>query len=300
MSEPVILLLGANGQVGHELRKTLPALGKVVALDFPDVDFTQPTSLRALVRGYAPSIIVNAAAYTAVDKAESEPATAHLINAISPAVLAEEAAALGATLVHYSTDYVFDGSKEGAYRESDEPCPLSIYGWTKYLGEREVARSPKHLIFRTSWVIGAHGANFAKTILRLAASRQRLTVVADQFGAPTSAALLARMTAAALTKIAEEDGAPRWGLYHLVASGGESWNGLARHIVRRAQEAGEALELAAEAIEPITTAEYPTAARRPANSRLDTSKFSTAFGLSLPDWKLGIDEVLDQLVGSQA
>ena len=292
-----ILLLGCNGQLGYESQRTLPALGMVEACDFPEIDFSQPECLRALVREVRPDVIVNAAAYTAVDKAESEPDKAHLINAVAPGVLAEEAAALDAILVHYSTDYVFDGTKAGAYVETDPTCPLSVYGRTKRDGEIAAARCPRHLVFRTSWVVGAHGKNFVKTMLRLAGGHEALRVVADQFGAPTSAKLLAEVTAVVLNRMRGAPASdPRWGLYHLVAGGETSWNGLARRVIARASAAGLPLKTRPEHVVEIATADYPTPAKRPANSRLETTKLRTAFEIAPPDWTEGVDEVLDRIV----
>jgi len=292
-----ILLLGCNGQLGYELQRSLSGLGRVIARDFPEIDFLQPDALRTLVRDVHPDVIVNAAAYTAVDKAESDEAKARLINAEAPSVLTEEAAALGAIFVHYSTDYVFDGTKSGAYVETDPTNPMSIYGRTKFDGELAAAKAGRYLIFRTSWVVGAHGANFIKTMLRLAGEREALRVVADQFGAPTSAKLLAETTATVLAQMA--DAAPensRWGLYHLTAGGVTSWNGLARRVIARATAQGLPLKTTAEAVAEIATADYPTPAKRPANSRLDTGKLRTTFGLDLPDWTIGVDDVLDRIV----
>lgn len=298
MSEQIVLLLGANGQVGHELQRTLPALGRVIALDFPEIDFCSEAALRDLVRRTKPGIIVNAAAYTAVDKAESEPELAHAVNADAPGILAEEAAARDATIVHYSTDYVFDGQKSSSYIETDPPNPLSVYGKTKLAGEIAVAKCPRHLTFRTSWVISAHGNNFIKTMLRLAGERDSLRVVADQCGAPTSAALLAEATAAALlaTSGAQSNDA-RWGLYHLVASGETTWNGLARYVIGESARLGKQLKAVPDAVAPITTAEYPTSAARPRNSRLSTAKFTEAFKITPPDWTVGVNGALQQLVG---
>ena len=297
-SDLTILLLGANGQVGHELTRTLPVLGRVAAFDFPDIDFSKPETLRTLVRELKPDVIVNAAAYTAVDKAEGEPELARTINADAPAVLAEEAKKLDAVLVHYSTDYVFDGTKEGAYVETDRTNPLSVYGKTKLAGEIAVARCPRHLIFRTSWVISAHGNNFIKTMLRLAKERDALRVVADQWGAPTSAALLAEVTATTVSVMAgASDDDARWGLYHLVADGETTWNGLSRHVLVKAAELGNALKATPESVAEIPTAEYPTPAVRPMNSRLSTVKLTSAFGISLADWTGGVDAAVRQLVG---
>jgi dTDP-4-dehydrorhamnose reductase len=292
-----ILLLGCNGQLGYESQRTLSALGAMAAYDFPQIDYSQPEALRVLVRAVRPDVIVNAAAYTAVDKAESDEAKANLINAIAPGILAEEAAALGAIFVHYSTDYVFDGTKSAAYVETDPTQPMSVYGRTKRDGETAAAKASRHLIFRTSWVVGAHGANFVKTMLRLAGEREVLRVVADQFGAPTSAGLLAETTAKILTqmKSAPTDD-PRWGLYHLAAGGATSWNGLARRVIARAAEQGLPLKATAAAVAEIASAEYPTPAKRPFNSRLDTTKLRGTFGLDLPDWTVGVDDVLDRIV----
>lgn len=297
-SKRTVLLLGANGQVGHELVRTLPAIGRVIALDYPDIDFGNPGSLRALVRETAPQVIVNAAAYTAVDKAESEPALAQAINADAPAILAEEAADLGATVVHYSTDYVFDGTKAGPYVEADRTDPLSVYGKTKLAGENAIAKCPRHLTFRTSWVISAHGNNFVKTMLRLAKERDSLRVVADQWGAPTSAALLAETTTSVLASMrnaASDD--TRWGLYHLVAGGETTWNGLARRVLEKASELGEVLKTAPNSVASIMTAEYPTLAKRPMNSRLSTAKLFAAFQVQLPNWEVGVNAAVRQLVG---
>jgi dTDP-4-dehydrorhamnose reductase len=296
-----ILVLGAHGQVGHELPRALCRLGQVIALDRSGADLGEPESLRAVVREHRPQAIVNAAAYTAVDRAESEPELARTINAVAPGVLAEEARALGACLVHYSTDYVFDGRKNTPYDERDVPNPLSAYGRSKLSGERAVAGAcGRHLIMRTSWVVGAHGANFLKTMLRLAAERDSLRVVADQHGAPTSAALIADVTARALQCMAQAlEGDSRWGLYHLAAAGETTWHGYARHVVGRARDLGVALKAAPDAVAAITTAEYPTPAARPANSRLNTAKLRTTFAVELPDWRHGVDQVLEQLGAGQ-
>lgn len=292
-----ILVLGAHGQVGHELPRALYAIGQVVALDRTGADLAAPESLRAVVRQRRPDVIVNAAAYTDVERAEGEPDLANTVNALSPRVLAEEAQAIGACLVHYSTDYVFDGRKASAYDETDAPNPLSTYGRSKLAGERAVAAvCARHLILRTSWVFGAHGANFLKTMLRLAAERDSLSVVADQVGAPTGAALIADVTARALRTVAQvSERDARWGLHHLAASGFTSWHGYAQHVIGRARELGMSLRATPETIRAISTAEYPTAATRPANSRLCTARLRAAFGLELPDWTCGVDQVLDQL-----
>lgn len=294
-----ILLTGKNGQVGFELQRALAPLAEIVAVGHAECDLAQTDALRRLIREVAPQIIVNAAAYTAVDKAESEPALAQAINADAPGLMGEEAKRLGALVVHYSTDYVFDGRKAGFYTEDDAPNPLNVYGRTKLAGERAlIASGARHLIFRTSWVFGAHGGNFVKTILRLAAERDTLRVVADQFGAPTSAALIADVTAQILGQYvracrpASADFA--FGLYHLVAAGRTSWHEYAQEIVRAALAAGRPLRLRPEDVQAIATADYPLPAKRPANSCLDTSKLRKTFGLFLPDWRQGLQHVITQ------
>ena len=292
-----VVLFGANGQVGHELLHALAPLGALTAFKSSEVDFRSPDSLRAAIRRLRPRIIVNAAAYTAVDKAETDEASAFAINSAAPALLAEEAHALDAVLVHYSTDYVFDGAKPAPYAEDDPINPLSVYGRSKAAGERAIATHRKHFIFRTSWVVGKHGNNFVKTMLRLASERDNLRVVADQIGAPTSAALLAETTADVLSAQRNGD-AQRFGLYHLVAAGETSWYGLAHHVIARAGDMGLPLKIRPDAIQPITTAEYPSAAVRPANSRLDTAKLRQAFDIVLPDWTVGVNAVVDHVVAT--
>jgi dTDP-4-dehydrorhamnose reductase len=292
-----ILLVGADGMVGHELRSSLAPLGAVVALNRAGADLSVPESLRDVVRRHRPSMIVNAAAYTAVDKAETDSETAFAVNAKAPGVLAEEAEALGAVLVHYSTDYVFDGSKASPYVESDVVNPLSVYGSSKLLGERAIQVCRKHLIFRTSWVISARGSNFVKTMLKLAKERPQLRVVADQHGAPTSAAVLAHVTAKLLTQVKEyPTHEPRWGLYHLVPQGETTWHALACYVIDKALAMGLALQASSQTVTAIKTNEYPTPARRPANSRLATEKLSAAFDLTLPRWTAGVDSVLEKLI----
>jgi len=293
-----ILLLGKNGQVGWELQRALAPLGEVVALDrrtIPAADLSDPESLAAIVRDVRPDAIVNAAAHTAVDKAESEAALARAVNTTAPAVLAREAAALGAWLVHYSTDYVFDGSGTAPWTESAPVAPLSVYGQTKADGEAAIRLSGcRHLVFRTSWVYAARGGNFAKTMLRLARERDRLTVVADQFGAPTGADLIADVTAHALrTAVSRPEVS---GTYHLVAAGETSWHGYARHVIEHARAAGQDLRVPANAIEPVPTSAFPTPARRPANSRLDTTRLRNTFGLTLPSWQSGVDRLLAEVL----
>ena len=268
-----ILLLGKGGQVGWELQRSLAPLGELVALDWDSTeacgDFTQPEALAATVRAIAPQFIVNAAAHTAVDQAQAEPDRALLINATAPAALAREAQALGAWLVHYSTDYVFDGSGQQPWRETDVPAPLNVYGQTKLEGELAVAAAcERHLIFRTSWVYAARGNNFAKTMLRLAAEREKLTVIDDQVGAPTGAELLADVTALALRQVGQRPQCA--GLYHLAAAGQTSWHGYASHVIAQARRLKPDLTWRVQEIQAVPSSAFQTAARRPHNSRLDT------------------------------
>lgn len=293
-----ILLTGKDGQLGAELRRALAPLGEVTAAGRADCDLADADAVRALVRRARPDVVVNAAAYTAVDRAESERDLAWAVNAAAPGVLGEEAARLGALVVHYSTDYVFDGAKEGAYTEDDLPAPLNAYGAGKLAGERALAAAtPRHLILRTSWVLGVHGGNFAKTMLRLARERDSLRVVADQYGAPTPAALLADVTAHLVRQYAREGGEHfPYGTYHLTSSGVTSWHGYARHVLAAALAAGHALATTPDRVLPVATADYPAPARRPANSRLDTTRLRQTFGFVLPSWKDGVDGVLAHLL----
>jgi dTDP-4-dehydrorhamnose reductase len=293
-----ILLTGKNGQLGFELQRALAPLGEVVAVGTRDCNLADAEALRDLVRRVAPDVIVNPAAYTAVDKAESDEATARAVNAVAPTILGEEGAKLGALVIHYSTDYVFDGTKQGAYTESDTPAPQSVYGHTKLEGERGLAASnPRHLILRTSWVVGAHGGNFARTMLRLAGERETLTVVADQFGAPTSAALLADLSAHLVRDHgrARDAGFP-YGTYHVAAGGETSWHGYAQFVIGEALAAGKTMKATVDSVAPLSTEQYPTPARRPLNSRLDTTRFRTAFDLRLPPWQEGVRHVLRQIL----
>jgi dTDP-4-dehydrorhamnose reductase len=293
-----ILLTGKDGQLGFELVRSLAPLGEVVAVGRADCDLLDADALRALVRAVAPEVIVNPAAYTAVDRAESEREAAFAVNARAPGVLGEEAARLGALVIHYSTDYVFDGAGQAPYTEDDRPAPQSVYGSSKHAGERALAGAcPRHLILRTSWVLGLHGGNFAKTMLRLAAERDRLNVVDDQFGAPTSACLLADVTSHLVRQYAREgkDAFP-YGTYHVSAAGETSWYDYARFVLAAAQAAGKPLRAGAGDVLPVATAAYPTAATRPANSRLDTSRFRHTFGLRLPPWQDGVQHVLQQIL----
>src|SRR5690606_13236648 len=264
-----ILLLGKNGQLGWELQRSLAPLGEVVAFGSTGQgNLADLSGLAQTVSSVAPNVIVNAAAYTAVDKAESEPDQAQLVNADAAGVLAEQAQRLGAWLVHYSTDYVFDGSGGTPWRESDPTGPLNIYGRSKLAGEAAILASGcRHLIFRTSWVYAARGGNFAKTMLRLGGERDQLTVIADQFGAPTGADLLADVSAHALRTAHQRPEVS--GLYHLVAGGETSWHGYASHVLEWARKAGQPIKVAPDAIAPVPTSAFPTPARRPGNSRLN-------------------------------
>ncbi|MHB8919765.1 MAG: dTDP-4-dehydrorhamnose reductase [Halothiobacillus sp.] len=299
MSSPQqILLLGKNGQVGWELQRALAPLGELIALDRHGEnglcgDLSKPDDLAQTVRQLAPHVIVNAAAYTAVDRAEQESHLARQVNADSVAVLAQEAHALGALLVHYSTDYVFDGRGSSPWREGDTTAPLSVYGQTKQAGEQAILASGcQHLIFRTSWVYAARGQNFAKTMLRLAAARECLTVVADQFGAPTGAELIADVTAHALRAVQHHPELA--GLYHLAAGGETSWQAYAEFVITYARKQGKLL--AVRDIAPILTRDYPTAAIRPLNSRLDTTALTTALDVNLPHWSVGVTRMLDEIL----
>jgi dTDP-4-dehydrorhamnose reductase len=285
-ASPKILLIGCNGQLGRELKRSLACLGEVVAHDCDQLDLAKPQAVRDALRAIRPAAIVNAAAYTAVDKAEGEPALAEAVNATAPGILAAETKRLGALLIHYSTDYVFDGTKEAPYTEDDIPAPLSVYGRSKRAGELAIAAADcRHLIFRTSWVYGLHGANFMKTMLRLGRERDELRVIGDQIGAPTWTRHLADATALI---IARRD-VPN-GLYHLTAAGETSWHGYAEAIFEEAQRAGLMEKI--PMVRRITSADYPLPAARPANSRLDCSRFVRDFGLALPDWRTGLVDCL--------
>lgn len=291
MSLPKILLFGKVGQVGWELRRTLAPMSRVVCVDYPDVDFTAPDTIRRAIADAAPDIIVNAAAYTAVDKAETETALATKINADAPGIMAEEAARRGALLVHYSTDYVFDGSKTTPYVETDAPNPLGAYGRTKLAGDEAIrATGCDHLIFRLCWVYGARGANFMLTMQRLAREREKLRVVADQIGCPTWSRMIAETTAHALRQLrTPADARAVSGTYHLAASGHTSWHGFASAIIdlmppdtRKCRE-----------VEAITSDQYPTPTKRPAYSVLSTAKLESTFALRLPDWHDSLRQVTE-------
>lgn len=297
-----ILLLGKDGQVGWELQRALVVLGEVIALGRHPVltaygelsgDLSDLAGLRKTIRAVSPNVIVNAAAYTAVDKAETDRELAFTVNALASKVLAEEAKHLGAMLVHYSTDYVFNGTGSNAWKETDSVAPVNYYGETKLEGEQLIVASGcNHLIFRTSWVYAARGNNFAKTMLRLAKERQTLNVIADQVGVPTGAELLADVAVYALQKALVD---PKLcGIYHLAPAGETSWHQYATYVIEFARANGESL--AVEAINPIATTEFPTPASRPLNSRLDTKKLSDAFSLHLPDWKAGVTRMLMEML----
>ena len=294
-----ILLLGKNGQVGWELQRSLAPLGKVIALasDSQDHcgDFSNLSGLAHTVRDIAPDIIVNAAAYTAVDKAETEFELAHTINALAPAVLAQEAKRSGAWLLHYSTDYVFDGSGDKPWCESDATGPRNVYGQSKLAGETAIqAAGCQHLIFRTSWVYAARGNNFAKTMLKLAQERDSLKVIDDQIGAPTGADLLADVSAHAIRTALQRPEVS--GLYHLTASGQTSWHGYASFVINAARQAGVTIQLATEAIDAVASSAFVSAAQRPLNSRLDCTKLQNTFDLSLPHWQNGVLRLLTELL----
>lgn len=296
-----ILLFGKGGQVGWELQRSLAPLGELVALDFDSTDlcgnFSKPEGVADTVRQVAPDVIVNAAAHTAVDKAESEPEFARTLNALAVGAISREAEKLGAWMVHYSTDYVFDGSGSMPWTEESPTGPLSVYGKTKLEGEQLLQQHcSRHLILRTSWVYAARGGNFAKTMLRLAAERDALTVIDDQMGAPTGAEVLADVTALALRQVyaAGAEGQGLSGLYHLAAAGETSWHGYARFVIDFAQGKGVALKATGEAVKPVPSSAFKTVAPRPGNSRMDTRKLQTAFGVHLPHWQAGVTRMLTE------
>jgi dTDP-4-dehydrorhamnose reductase len=295
-----ILLLGKNGQVGWELQRALAPLGQLVALGRDstshEADFRCPDAMAAMVRTLRPDVIVNAAAYTNVDQAESEPALARTVNAVAPAALAREAKMLDATLVHFSTDYVFDGSGCAPRDEDALTAPLNVYGATKLEGEQAIrASSCRHLILRTSWVHSARGSNFAKTILRLAEEGEHLEIVDDQIGAPTGADLLADITAHALRSLRQHPSLA--GTYHVTAGGETSWHGYAQFVIERARAQGLPVKMAVDAIRPVPSSASPTPARRPLNSRLDTGRLQAHFGLRLPPWQEGAERLLIEVLG---
>lgn len=294
-----ILLLGKDGQVGWELQRALAPLGEVVACNRHEADLDNPEALRQLVRNIAPQIVVNAAAYTAVDRAESEAERAMRINAESVGVLAEEVKRLNGWLIHYSTDYVFDGKKSGAYLETDNTAPQSVYGESKRAGELAIeAAGCNYLNFRTSWVFAARGNNFAKTMLRLAKERDELRVISDQIGAPTSAELIADVTALALYRLTYDQplAESASGTYHLVADGETSWHGYALFVIKESLCHGANLKTMPKQVIPISTAEYPLPAHRPANSRLNTQKLRETFGVTLPSWQIHVQRTIAEIM----
>ena len=294
---PNILLTGRNGQVGGDLYPLLPKMGEVLATDRSSLDLTRPEKIRECVRTFRPDVIINAAAYTAVDKAESEPELAHRINTVAPGVFAEEAARRGALLIHFSTDYVFDGRKTESYIESDPVNPLNVYGRTKAAGEEAITRTGcAHLILRTSWVYSRRGSNFLLTILRLAREREELRIVDDQIGAPTSSQYIAEGTVQALRNCLAQNRFAESGIYHLTASGSCSWYGFTTEIIRSAEIEGSRLRR----LVPIPSSEYPTSATRPLNSRLSCSKIRNTFGISMPEWRVSLSSVLNPSVFAQS
>jgi len=295
MKNPKILIFGRVGQVGWELRHKLACLGQVSSVDFPEIDFSKPDTIRDAVRAAEPTVIVNAAAYTAVDKAEASPEPAWAINAIGPGVIAEEAKRLGALMVHYSTDYVYDGSKQGPWVETDKPNPLSVYGKTKLAGDEAIAAiGGDYLILRTSWVYGARGANFLLTMLRLAKERPELRIVDDQTGSPTTSECLAQATADILSQVITPGGglAGRGGVYHLTSSGATTWFGFAKAFLSK--------QAVCPKLTPISASEYPLPAVRPVNSVLSCDRIAETFGIRMPSWELALDLVLETLAEGSA
>jgi dTDP-4-dehydrorhamnose reductase len=292
MHPPRILLFGKIGQVGWELRRTLASMSQLVCVDYPDVDLTNPDSIRQWIQSSSPEIIVNAAAYTAVDKAETETALAMKINGEAPGIMAVEAKKRGALLVHYSTDYVFDGSKTSPYIEDDAPNPLGAYGRTKLAGDQAIRQAGcEHLIFRLCWVYGARGGNFMLTMMRLARERERLRVVQDQVGCPTWSRMIAETTALALkVTIPPARNGPRQGTYHLCAAGQTSWHGFASAIVELMPADGRKCR----EVEAIGSSEYPTPTKRPPYSVMSCDKLARDFGLQLPDWRESLQQVLEK------
>lgn len=289
-----ILLLGKNGQVGHELQRSLLLLGQVIAYDRQQADLENTDGLLQVLNREQPNVIVNAAAYTAVDKAESEPAKAFLINAAAVQIMAEYAHKHNVLLVHYSTDYVFDGTKQDIYVEEHACNPQNVYGASKRAGEQFILDSQcPAFIFRTSWVVSSHGNNFIKTILRLAKERTNLNIVDDQWGAPTSAEMIADVTALAIYAYHRHEMSS--GIYHLVANGEVTWYGLAKYVVAQARKQDSDIMLSLENINPISTEQYPLPAKRPKNSRMSVSKLQEQLSITIPDWRVYVDRIIQQL-----
>jgi len=291
-----ILLTGSNGQVGFELQKKLSALGEVIATDREELDLTDPNAIRQFIDQTKPDIIINPAAYTAVDKAESEPEIAHLINVSAPEVLASMAAELDIPLIHFSTDYVFDGLKKGAYVEIDQTNPQSVYGKTKCEGEEKVRTHAKHIILRTSWVFGVHGNNFLKTMLRLIQEKESLNIVADQWGAPASASMLSDVTSKIVDTIFKNKNFNDFGTYHVTSDGETNWQQYASLIASELIKLNVNIKCGPDQIRPILTSEYPTAAERPLNSRLNCEKLKKTFVLELPHWESEVKKVLREII----
>ena len=291
-----ILVTGKNGQVGFELQRSLITLADVIPIDTHDCDLSDPSATRETIRTVKPDIIINTAAYTAVDQAESDPDQARSINAVCPGILGEEAVKINALVIHFSTDYVFDGDKNAPYSEIDTPNPINVYGRTKLEGEEALRSSgAENLILRTSWVAGSHGNNFVKTILGLAAERNQIDVVSDQFGAPTTASLLANAAANLVHLYLLDAEKVPLGTYHLTAQGKTSWYEYSKFIVEQARRLNYKLKLTPENIFPVTSSNYPTPARRPANSCLNTSLIRKTFNIYLPDWQIGIEHLLEEM-----
>jgi dTDP-4-dehydrorhamnose reductase len=291
-----ILLLGKNGQVGWELQRSLAPLGEVLALDRNSSthcgDLANLEGLAETVRVFRPQVVVNAAAYTAVDKAESDQTTAHLINALAPEVLSRACAAIDALLVHYSTDYVFDGGGQTPWAETDTTGPVNVYGRSKLAGEQGIAKQgARHIVFRTSWVYGTEGGNFAKTMLRLAQEREKMAVINDQYGAPTGAALLADITALSLQQTQTLSG-----IYHLAAAGETTWHAYAQYVLQTAKQFKPDIDYKVKEVAAVPTSEFPTPAQRPLNSRLNCSKLQQALQCQLPDWQKGVDSMLSKIL----
>lgn len=295
---PVILITGKNGQVGWELQRTMMVLGTVIAIDIQSMDLSNPASMIKTLRQIKPDIIINAAAYTAVDKAEEEAGLAMKVNGVAPGILAEEAKRQGALLLHYSTDYVFDGTKQTAYIETDQPCPISVYGATKLAGEKAIQTvGGDYLILRTSWVYGARGSNFLLTMLRLMKERESLQIINDQEGAPTWSRLIAETTAHVVKQSLNErrQGLFQSGIYHLTSAGATSWHGFSKTIAGIAKTQ-EKQSMNIRKIEPITTEEYPTPAKRPMNSRMETGRLEQHYHLTMPTWAQGLELCMGELI----
>jgi dTDP-4-dehydrorhamnose reductase len=291
-----ILLTGSNGQVGFELNKKLSALGEVIATDREELNLEDAQAIKSFIDQTKPDIIINPAAYTAVDKAESEPEIAHLINAIAPEVLAGKARELDIPLVHFSTDYVFDGLKKEAYVETDSTNPQSVYGKTKCEGEEKIRKHPKHIILRTSWVFGVHGANFLKTMLRLIQEKESLNIVGDQWGSPASSSMLGDVTFKIVDTILKNKNFKDYGTYHVTNDGETNWHAYASLISSEAMKLNLKVKCAPDKIHPILTSEYSTAAKRPSNSRLNTDKLKKTFMLELPHWESEVKRVLREII----